>query len=340
MKIIDGSLGEGGGQILRSSLSLAAVTGTEVEVTNIRAGRKKPGLLKQHLCAVKAARTICDGALEGAELGSRRVVLRPGAVRAGDHHFSVGSAGSATLVLQTVLPPLLAARAPSRVTVEGGTHNPAAPTFEFLERTFCPALAAMGARVEVQLERAGFYPTGGGRIVAEVIPPSDGWRSYSRMDRGALVKKQAVIVNSGLPGHVIRREREVLANKLGSAVDITTASYDAFGPGNAVIVELTYEASNAVFTGFGMRGKRAERVAGDAADGALAYMAGAGAVEEHLADQLLLPMALGAGGCFSAGPLSQHAKTNVDVIKRFLPIDVSVVQGVDRSVVVTVRPGA
>ena len=158
MLTIDGSQGEGGGQILRTSLALAAISGQPVEVTHVRAGRKKPGLLRQHLCAVKAAAAVCNGYLEGAELGSKHIRFEPGPVTPGDHRFSVGSAGSASLVLQTVLPPLLMADAPSVVRIEGGTHNPSAPPFEFIERVFAPALAEMGASVRVTMERAGFFP--------------------------------------------------------------------------------------------------------------------------------------------------------------------------------------
>src|SRR4051812_32951839 len=160
--IIDGSQGEGGGQILRSSLALAAITGTPVRLEKIRAGRAKPGLQKQHLAAVRAAARICNGRLEGDELQSRELTFHPQEPCAGEYHFAVGSAGSASLVLQTVLPPLLLAAGASKVVVEGGTHNPMAPPFEFLRDTFLPTLSRIGATVTLTLDRHGFYPAGGG----------------------------------------------------------------------------------------------------------------------------------------------------------------------------------
>ena len=340
MKRIDGSYGEGGGQILRSSLSLSALTGQAVEIVNVRAGRKKPGLLKQHLCAVKAAASICGGSVEGAELGSGRVRLEPGPVRPGEHHFAIGSAGSASLVLQTVLPPLLVAESPSRVVVEGGTHNPGAPPFEFLDRVFCPALRSMGAEIDVRLDRAGFFPTGGGRIVADIRPPAGGLGPLRRVDRGALVRRHGWVVSSGLPAHVARRERRELQDRLGGDLKIGTSAYEAFGVGNAVLVEQTFEHASAVFVGFGARGKASEKVAADAARQAVAFAANGAAVDEYLADQLLLPMAIGQGGAFSTVPLSLHSTTNIEVIREFVSVSVQVEATPQGAMVEVIAAGA
>ena len=170
MITIDGSKGEGGGQVLRSSLSLSMVTGQPFRIKNIRAGRAKPGLLRQHLTCVRASEAVCNATVEGAELGSKEIVFRPGAVQPGLHTFAVGTAGSAMLVLQTVLPPLMLATETSTVTVEGGTHNDHAPPFDFLEHAFVPLLRRMGARVDLILDGYGFYPAGGGRVVATISP--------------------------------------------------------------------------------------------------------------------------------------------------------------------------
>ena len=167
---IDGAVGEGGGQTLRTSLALSLVTGRAFRITNIRAGRAKPGLLRQHLTAVRAAVEISDAACDGAEIGAGELVFRPGAVRAGDYRFAIGTAGSTTLVLQTVLPALALAGGPSRLTLEGGTHNPFAPPFDFLARTFLPVFNRFGPQVEATLTRAGFYPAGGGQIAVSVVP--------------------------------------------------------------------------------------------------------------------------------------------------------------------------
>ncbi|MEL7367963.1 MAG: RNA 3'-terminal phosphate cyclase [Myxococcota bacterium] len=319
---IDGSIGEGGGQILRSSISLSAVTGTPVEVFNVRAGRRKPGLLKQHLCAVQALAEVCHGTVDGAVLGSDRVVFRPQSIRAGRYRFSVGSAGSASLVLQTVLPALLMADEASTVTIEGGTHNPAAPPFEFIDEAFCPVLQAMGARVDLRLERAGFYPSGGGRIVVEVTPPAGGLGPWSALERGALMSTQASIVSSGVPAHVARRERDVLLKRFGQDLVIRATAYECYGPGNVVVVSMRFASAASVFVGFGARGKRAEAVAKEAADQAQSFVAARVPVDVHLADQLLLPLALGAGGEFETSGLTPHAQTNTEVIQRFLPVSI------------------
>ena len=164
MLLIDGSQGEGGGQILRTALGLSLVTGTAFRIEKIRAGRAKPGLLRQHLTAVNAATVIGDALVDGAELGSPALVFRPRSVRPGAYRFAVGTAGSASLVLQTVLPPLLTAGASSILTLEGGTHNPWAPPFDFLARAFLPLLERMGAPVRAAIQRYGFYPAGGGQF--------------------------------------------------------------------------------------------------------------------------------------------------------------------------------
>ncbi len=334
MKRIDGAYGEGGGQILRTSLSLAAVTRTPVEVSNIRAGRTKPGLLKQHLCAVQAVNAVCGGRLQGAELGSPRVVFEPGAIRPGDYHFAVGSAGSASLVLQTLIPPLLTASRSSRVVIEGGSHNPAAPPFEFLDRVFASVLEPMGAKVDLQLERAGFYPTGGGRIVAAIEPAPAGLGAFERLDRGALTDQRGEILTSGLAAHVARRERAELQTRLGDDFPVRVCPCAAVGPGNAVIVDLSFEHGRAVFVGFGARGKPAETVAAEAAAQATAFVEANVAVDVHLADQLIIPLAMGAGGAFRTGRLSGHTQTNIAVVSQFLPSEIRArPDGPDRVVV-------
>ena len=181
---IDGSLGEGGGQVLRTSLALSMVTGQPVTLTNIRAGRAKPGLMRQHLACVQAATRICSAQNHGAELGSRALRFEPGTVQPGHYRFDVGSAGSCLLVLQTVLPPLLLALQPSQLTLTGGTHNPMAPPFHFIDRSFVPLLRHMGAEVQLTLRRHGFYPAGGGEVEAVIHPSTTGLRPLVLEERG------------------------------------------------------------------------------------------------------------------------------------------------------------
>jgi RNA 3'-terminal phosphate cyclase (ATP) len=324
---IDGSFGEGGGQILRSSLALAAITRRPFRIQKIRANRPKPGLARQHLTAVTAAAEICSAQVEGAEIGARELTFRPGEVKAGDYRFDVGSAGSTTLVFQTVLPPLMIAGAPSTITLEGGTHNIHAPPVDFLEHAFLPLVNRMGPKVEVAVERAGFYPAGGGRVVA-TIEPAQKLNGIDLNHRGATVRHWATAVVAGLPADIARRELDVIRKgKKWPAEDfqIVELSPDQ-GPGNVVSIELRHEHVNEVFTGFGQRGVRAEAVADSALKEAQAYLATEAPVGEHLADQLVLPLALAGGGSFTTHVLSDHTTTNIEVVKRFLEVKVSVEQ--------------
>lgn len=314
---IDGSRGEGGGQILRTSLALSVLTGRPVSFVRVRAGRVKPGLQRQHLMAVQAAAAICGGAIEGAALGSTAFTFVPDAVRAGEHDFDIGSAGSASLVLQTVLMPLALASTPSRVVITGGTHNPMAPPFEFLAQAFLPLLARLGLSVRATLERAGFYPAGGGRIVVEIDPPGPP-APLSLCEPGPVMWRHALALVANLPEHVGRREVDTLADRLGwphgtGAVQMCEGP----GQGNALVAFLENAHTTEVFTALGQRGVRAETVAAGLADEVRAFEATGAAVGEHLADQLLLPLALRAGGAFTTVAPSLHFTTQVDTLGLF-----------------------
>src|SRR5262245_60469773 len=205
MHTIDGSRGEGGGQILRTSLALSMITGTPVRIVNIRARRAKPGLMRQHLTAVQAAAGVSKARVEGAAVGSREIVFTPSTVTPGNHHFSIGTAGSTTLILQTVLPALILASGPSHLVLEGGTHNPMAPPFEFLDRAFLPLLRRMGPAVDVTLERAGFYPAGGGRLSVTVQPVGH-LQGFDLLERGDLRNQRGIVLLANLPAHIADRE--------------------------------------------------------------------------------------------------------------------------------------
>jgi RNA 3'-terminal phosphate cyclase (ATP) len=318
---IDGAFGEGGGQILRTSLSLSLATGKPFRIDNIRAGRERPGLLRQHLTAVLAAAEVGGAEVEGATPGSTAVSFSPGKVRAGDYRFAVGTAGSGTLVFQTVLPALLTADAPSRVAIEGGTHNPAAPPFDFLERTFLPLIERMGPKVRLQFERYGFYPAGGGRFCAE-IEPAQSLAPLHIGERGEIVSRRIVAVVANLPGHIALREIETAAGLLNWNKDCgkIEQTRNSPGPGNLVMVEIGTAEVTEIFSAFGQVGVSAEKVASIAARDAREYLASSAAAGEHLTDQLLLPMALAGAGSFSAGKINAHARTNMAVISEFLPV--------------------
>jgi RNA 3'-terminal phosphate cyclase (ATP) len=321
---IDGSQGEGGGQILRTSLALGAITGTSVVIENIRAGRSKPGLMRQHLTAVRAAAEVCGGTLTGDELGSRALSFTPGKVRPGEYRFPISTAGSACLVFQTVLWPLLYAGGPSHVVLEGGTHNPKAPPFDFLAITLLPLLRRMGARVDARLERHGFYPAGGGRIAVDIAPGA--LAPIEILDAGPVRAQRARALVVNLPGKIARRELDVVRAELGwpeEACRIESVT-NAPGAGNVLFLELERDGVTEVVTSVGERGKLAERVAEEAVEEARRYLAADAPVGEHLADQLVIPMALAGGGAFRTGPLTLHTRTNIDVVRRFLPVEISV----------------
>lgn len=324
MIIIDGSFGEGGGQILRSSLALSAITAQPFRIERIRAARKSPGLLRQHRTAVSAAAAISGASVEGADLGSQKLTFVPRALRGGSFSFAIGTAGSTTLVLQTVLVPLLLAPEPSAIELEGGTHNPASPSFDFLVRSFLPLVERMGARVEAELVRPGFYPAGGGRIVVSIQPASH-LAPLELIERGAVVARRARAMVANLPYDIARREIAVVAERTAwPAESLEAHSMNGSpGPGNVLTIDVACEHVTEVVTGFGMRGVRAEEVAARAVDEAERYLGSTAAAGEHLADQLLLPMAVGGGGVFTTLQPSTHAVTNAEVIRKFVDVNVA-----------------
>ena len=319
MIAIDGSMGEGGGQVLRTSLALSAVTGKPFRIEGIRSKRRRPGLLRQHLTAVRAIAEVCGARVTGDELSSLALTFEPHAVRHGEYRFAVGTAGSATLVFQTVLPPLLAAEGRSRLIFEGGTHNPMAPPFEFIVQTFLPLLHRMGASVAAELERPGFYPAGGGRFTVEIAGGAPLER-LALLERGAIESVRVRAVVSQIPDHVATREVKVLADQLADLpLSVESARVEAAGPGNVVLVTIRAASVTETFTGFGAVGVRAEKVAHRLAGEVRKYVAAGVPVGEHLADQLLLPLALARGGGeFRTAAPSLHTRTNVAVIDRFL----------------------
>ncbi|MGZ4958630.1 MAG: RNA 3'-terminal phosphate cyclase [Methylomonas sp.] len=320
---LDGSQGEGGGQILRSALTLSMCTGFPICLKNIRARRKKPGLMRQHLTAVQAAAAVSGAEVYGATLKSTELKFTPVEVRGGNYRFDIGTAGSCTLVLQTVLPALLMARHDSRITLHGGTHNLTSPPFHFLERAFVPLLRRMGAKVELQLNRFGFYPAGGGEIIVR-IKAGNRLVPLHLQARGKPMAAYAESIIAGLPSHIAERELAVVKRRMDwRDCQLFMRELDRHqGPGNVLLITLAYENITEVFVGFGERGVPAESVANGAVEAARLYTASDATVSHYLADQLLLPMALAGGGSYTATDWSLHAATNAGVIQRFLPVDI------------------
>lgn len=320
---LDGAAGEGGGQILRSALVLSMVTGQPFAIARIRANRPKPGLMRQHLVAVQAAARICGARVSGAELGSTALSFAPGAIAGGDYEFAIGTAGSCTLVLQTLALALLYARTPSTVRVTGGTHNAMAPPAQFLQHAYGPLLRAMGGQVQFALERYGFYPAGGGSVVA-TIAPGTGLHPIDLRERGECRRAHAEAMVAGIPASVARRELACVRDAMGwddAQLRLRVLSAGE-GPGNAMLVTLEHDHVTEIFAGFGVKSVTAETVAARVLDEVSAYMASGAAVGEHLADQLMLPLALAGGGSFTVSSVSRHALTNADVIGKFLPVEI------------------
>jgi RNA 3'-terminal phosphate cyclase (ATP) len=318
MVVVDGSHGEGGGQMLRSSLSLSLWTGRPFRMIHVRSRRQPPGLRPQHLMALKAAAVVGRADISGAEVGSRELTFAPRELCPGRYRFSIGTAGNALLVLQALLPPLLVAPAPSTLTVEGGTYNPFAPPYDFIARTFLPIVSRLGPACRIAMERPGFYPRGGGLVTLHVEP----CRALAPLDlvrRGEMAWRARAMVGR-LPLSIAERELSVLAERLGIEPKDRHADYfeNAVSPGNVALVEAESEELTLVFTAIGSRGVPAESVAGRVAEEALRYRESEGAADEHLADQLLLPLAMAGRGRYTATILSRHATTNMEVIRGFL----------------------
>src|SRR5262245_61701891 len=326
---IDGSRGEGGGQILRTSLALSIITRRPLHMTRIRAGRAKPGLRRQHLACVEAAAQLCGAEVRGATLGSQELHFTPGDTFAETLEIDIGSAGSTTLVVQTVLVPALVAKTSLRLVVHGGTHNPMAPPFDFLDRVFLPHLRAMGADVTLTLERHGFFSAEPSERLGQltlVTAPST-LRGITLVDAGEVTERRATSVLARLPTHIADRELAVVRERLGFApreCGVHELRSSLGGTGNVLLIEVGGAGVRELVTGFGEKGLRAELVAERACDELAAFLAAGVPVGEHLADQLLLPMAVAGGGRFRATALSLHATTNIDTIRLFLDVPIAV----------------
>ncbi len=315
---LDGSHGEGGGQILRTSLSLSALWGQPLRMEQIRAGRPKPGLRPQHLAVVRALAQVTRAEVKGAELNSRELTFRPRRPQPGTYVIDVaekrGSAGSVSLIAQALLPPLLQAEEPSRLIIRGGTHVPWSPPAQYLERVFLPALAQMGARVTMRLSRWGWYPRGGGEVELAVFPTA-GLTAVEWQSPPAVESFRGLSAASGLPEHVIQRQAERLRARLGGKVQVEELRVEGRDPGSLVFLW----GPGAGFSALGARGKPAENVAEEAAEGFLRFQERRGAVDCHLADQLVLYLALARGrSVLVTDTVTSHLLTNLWAIGQFV----------------------
>jgi RNA 3'-terminal phosphate cyclase (ATP) len=332
MLTIDGSFGEGGGQILRTSLALSVITRTPFRMKKIRANRKKPGLMRQHLTCVKAAARISSAKVEGDALNSQEIVFEPQTLDAGHYEFAISTAGSTMLVLQTIFPALLLAKEPSQIVLSGGTHNDKAPSADFLKRAFFPMLQRMGCEAHLELKRYGFYPAGGG-VVEVTINPIKRWSALEMMDAGEVVRTKAEVLLSRIPIDVAQRELKTLSRKLQIDANpkFIRQIRDCSGPGNVLSVMVERDKLTEVFTGYGAYGKPAETVAKQVIAQVRGYMKTGVAVGAHLADQLMLPMVLAGAGRFSTVNPSLHSQTNIEIIRKFLNVEMKLAPLADQS---------
>lgn len=326
MKLLQLDGTSGGGQMLRTALSLAMVTGLPFRMTNIRGKRAKPGLMRQHLTCVKAACEISDGTADGAEIGSTELIFRAGKPKGGAYQFAIGTAGSTSLLFQTLLPALLHADAPSTLRLEGGTHNPMAPPFEFLDRVFLPVLRRMRADVTISLIQSGFAPVGGGVIECE-IQPCKNLSSLDFHDRGELKSLHLRVPIRNLPVGIGGRMLDAALKQLpcnDASVEIREP-----GPGRGVccLYEAMFENGAELSSSFGETNITAERVGHRAAKNLADFISSEAAVGRHLADQLLLPMALAGSGSFTTMVPDNHVPTNISVIEKFLTNPFKIDQG-------------
>jgi RNA 3'-terminal phosphate cyclase (ATP) len=324
---IDGSLGEGGGQVLRSSLALALITRQPFTMTNIRRRRTKPGLMAQHLKAVEAAGVVGMAQIEGAQLGSQTLAFQPTGIRSGQFRFDIGTAGSTSLVLQTILPPLSLANSNSIVTLIGGTHVPHSPCFHFLELHWLPYMRRIGFNIQLELETAGFYPRGGGRVHTTVRPATT-LSPLRLVNRGSLKRIRGISAVANLDFSVAERQkRQALKglSELSKTTEIEILALTSPSRGTLLLLLAEFENSQCCFFGLGARGKPAERVADEAVGELLEFLATDGTVDHYLADQLTLPLALVPGVSeLRTSRVTQHLTTNAEIVRMFLPVAIEI----------------
>jgi RNA 3'-terminal phosphate cyclase (ATP) len=322
---IDGSAGEGGGQVIRTALTISMLTGIPFRIKNIRAGRKDQGFKHQHLAAVEASAEICDAAVRGAELGSRQLIFNPGKVKPGKYSFEIHTAGSASLVLQTLFLPLAHAERKSWIQISGGTHVRWSPNFHYLSLQWLPVMKKMGYRADLKLIRCGFYPRGGGQISAE-IEPVHLISPLQFTNRGDLLEISGLSAVSNLPLEIARRQRTRLVSRLGSRYrlnDIKCSELPGFGKGTFITAVIKFQKTGAVFSSLGEKGKRAEIVADELVDQLVKYLSGKAIWDPYLADQILLPLCFASQDSFlELVNITSHLQTNAEVIKAFLPVGI------------------
>jgi RNA 3'-phosphate cyclase len=326
---IDGSFGEGGGQILRTALALSVIFKRPLTLHHIRAKRKNPGLGHQHLMAVNALAKISGAKVEGNSIGSQKLIFIPGEVCSGDYRFQIGTAGSVTLLLQALLLPLCLSQMGFRLILEGGTHVPWSPPYHYMSEVLFPTLHLMGISVNGRIDQWGWYPKGGG-VVQVQIEPHPSLRPISLLERGSLKGIRGFSAASLLPKHVAERQREEALRRIEKEMKMTAEitilpDPPSKGPGSFLFLVMESEGALAGFSSLGRRGKRAEEVAGEAVSALKDYLEAEGCVDPHLADQLIPFMVMAKGNsAFTTTRITEHLLTNLWVIQHFKNVQISV----------------
>ena len=325
---IDGAYGEGGGQILRTSLTLSALTGQPFTISNIRANRKQPGLRPQHLTAVQAIAQLTRAHVEGDSLNSQLLSFHPQDLCSGRYHFTIPTAGSLSLVAQSIFLPLCYASGGSQVNLIGGTHVPFSPSFHYLTELWMPCMESLGYRGALLLEKAGFYPCGGGEVNLRVLSPKS-LQPFTALNRGNLVQIRGLSGVANLDDSIARRQKHQALRQLRLLcpdTKIKTVQVPSPSKGTFILLKAMFDGDGwACFTALGAQGKRAEVVADEAVEEMLAFLQSNACVDHHLADQILLPLALISGiSRFTTSRVTQHLLTNAHVIRRFLPCQIKI----------------
>ena len=327
MRIIDGSIGEGGGQVLRTALTLSMMTSQDLMINNIRYSRDRPGLRPQHLSAVKASAKICQGATEGVEIGSTTIKFNPGRITPGNYIFDVGTAGSVSLVFQTIFLPLCFAGKISKISIIGGTHVPWSPSYHYLSGNWLLFMEKLGFNINLSMVQAGYYPIGGGNLTGEIHPITKSL-GLNHIERGKLKRVRGVSGYSNLPRNIGVRQRNQVIKRLGHKyplTDIRIANIPSRNKGTFLVLIAEFEKSQGCFCGLGALGKPSENVADEAIDSLEEFFSTEGVVDPYLADQLLLPLAFAeSDSTYVTSKVTQHLITNAAVIKEFLPIKIDI----------------
>jgi RNA 3'-terminal phosphate cyclase (ATP) len=335
---IDGSFGEGGGQILRTALSLSCITGSSLKIFNIRKGRKKPGLMPQHQTCVNAISEICNAEVSGNEISSTELTFVPRKIRSGNYFFDIKTAGSSSLVIQTLLPALIFSDGISRITIRGGTHVPSSPSYNYISEVFIPLLHKIGIKIETSINKYGFYPKGGGEVSFKIFP-CEKIKRLNVIARGELLSITGYSAVSNLPLHIAERQKNSVIQGLSPlSANIDILEVTSFGQGTFVFLKSEYENTLTGFSALGERGKRAEDVGKEAASLFKDFNNSSACLDPHLADQIVIYLSLAQeDSTFTTSRITQHLLTNLRVIEKFLKIRYEIKGRMDSEGIVKIK---